>query len=179
MDKKTVLIIDDVKFNIKAVQDMVGDSYTIIGALSGEAGLKILTHTIPDLILLDIIMPEMDGHQVLEAIKSTPAYRNIPVIFLTADSNSETEVMGFNEGVVDYITKPFVADVLKKRIQTQIELAEFKRSLEEQIALMSRIINIMSEKNLEGLNPEVADELLTISRQLKEALDKDKEQAKE
>ncbi len=133
MDKKTVLIIDDVKFNIRAAQDVLGDTYKVIGALSAEAGMKVLSHTIPDLILLDIIMPETDGHQVLKILKSTPRYMDIPVIFLTADSNYETEVEGFNEGIVDYITKPFVADVLKKRIQTQIELAEYKRSMEEKV----------------------------------------------
>ncbi len=131
MDKKTILIIDDVKFNIRAAQDVLGEDYKVIGAMSAEAGFKVLDHTIPDLILLDIIMPETDGHQVLKTLKSTPRFMNIPVIFLTADNNYETEVAGFNEGIVDYITKPFVADVLKKRIQTQIELAEYQRSMEE------------------------------------------------
>ncbi|SCY81641.1 putative two-component system response regulator [Lachnospiraceae bacterium XBB2008] len=133
MDKKTILIIDDVKFNIRAAQDVLGDDYKVIGALSAEAGMKVLSHTIPDLILLDIIMPETDGHQVLKILKGTPRYMHIPVIFLTADSNYETEVEGFNEGIVDYITKPFVADVLKKRIQTQIELAEYQRSMEDKV----------------------------------------------
>lgn len=129
MDKPTVLIIDDVKFNIKAVQDMIGDRYKIIGALSAEAGLHVLSHSIPDLILLDIIMPGTDGHEVLKTIKANPDYKDIPIIFLTADSNYETEVEGFNEGVVDYITKPFVADVLSKRIENQIQLSEYKKFL--------------------------------------------------
>lgn len=133
MDKRTILIIDDVKFNIRAAEDMLGDTYKIIGALSAKMGIKVLDHTIPDLILLDIIMPEMDGHQVLKFLKSTPAYMNIPVIFLTSDTNYKTEIEGFNEGIVDYITKPFVADVLKKRIQTQIELADYQRSLESKV----------------------------------------------
>lgn len=133
MDKKIILIIDDVKFNIRAAEDVLSSTYKVIGAQSGESGLRVLSHTIPDLILLDIIMPEMDGHQVLKIIKDTPRYSQIPVIFLTADSNSETEVTGFNEGIVDYITKPFVPDVLKKRIQTQIALAEYQRSMEEMV----------------------------------------------
>ena len=133
--QKTILIIDDVKFNIRAAQDVLGDTYNVIGALSAEAGFKILEKTIPDLILLDIIMPETDGHDVLRKLKSTPLYKNIPVIFLTADSNPETEVEGFNEGIVDYITKPFIAAVMKKRIQTQIELAEYQRSLEDKVDL--------------------------------------------
>jgi len=69
----------------------------------------------------------------LKKLKSTPRYRDIPVIFLTADSNPETEVEGFNEGIVDYITKPFIATVMEKRIQTQIELAEYQRSLETKV----------------------------------------------
>ncbi len=167
MDKKTVLIIDDVKFNVRAAQDMIGDTYKIIGALSAEAGLKVLSHTIPDLILLDIMMPEVDGHQVLETLKGTPAYKDIPVIFLTADNNFETEVQGFNEGVVDYVTKPFVADVLKKRIQTQITLAEYRKSLERENAIMSRIIDLISGAEVSGLTPEVTQELLDLSAQLK------------
>ncbi len=134
MDKKIILIIDDVKFNIRAAEDVLSDEYKVIGAQSGESGLRVLSHTIPDLILLDIIMPVMDGHQVLKILKETPRFKHIPVIFLTADSNSETEVAGFNEGIVDYITKPFVSDVLKKRIQTQIALSEYQRSMEEMVA---------------------------------------------
>lgn len=143
MDRKTILIIDDVKFNIRAAHDMLGDTYDIIDAMSGEEGLKKLEETIPDLILLDIIMPKMDGHEVLKIIKDTPAYCNIPVIFLTSDNNSETEVAGFNEGIVDYITKPFVTDVLKKRIETQIELAEYQRSLEDKVSMKVRELEDM------------------------------------
>ena len=133
MDKKTILIIDDVNFNIRTAKDVLQNTYYVLGAQSGKEGLEILAHTIPDLILLDIIMPDMDGHEVMKIIKETPRYTNIPVIFLTADQNSETEVQGFNEGIVDYITKPFVADVLKKRIQTQIALAEYQRHMEEMV----------------------------------------------
>lgn len=130
MQKRKILIIDDVKFNIAAAQEVLSDTYEVIGALSGKAGLQLLSHTTPDLILLDIIMPEMDGHAVLQQIKRTPRLRNIPVIFLTADTNPETEVEGFNEGCVDFITKPFVAAVMKKRIETQIQLSEYQRDLE-------------------------------------------------
>lgn len=130
MDKQKILIIDDVKFNIIAANEVLGDTYEIIGASSGEEGLKILSNTLPDLILLDIIMPNMDGHEVLRQIKHTPRLRGIPVIFLTADTNPETEVEGFNEGCVDFITKPFIADVMKKRIETQIQLSAYQRNLE-------------------------------------------------
>jgi len=130
MDQKKILIIDDVKFNITAAKEVLGDEYQVVGVTSGQAGLQALTHMTPDLILLDIIMPEMDGHDVLKQIKRTPRLRNIPVIFLTADTNPETEVAGFSEGCVDFITKPFVAAVMKKRIETQIQLAEYQRNLE-------------------------------------------------
>lgn len=148
MKKKTILIIDDVKFNIQAAKEVLGNTYDILGALSGEEGLDILSQTLPDLILLDIMMPRMDGHEVLHILKSTPRLKYIPVIFLTADSNPETEVEGFNEGIVDYITKPFIPEVMIKRIQTQIELAEYQRSLEskvkEQVAETEAMYDLLS-----------------------------------
>lgn len=131
--KHTILIIDDVKFNIQAAKDVLGDKYNVVGAGSAEEGYEVLSHLLPDLILLDIMMPKIDGHEVLRVLKSTPRLKNIPVIFLTADANPETEVEGFNEGIVDFVTKPFIPAVMEKRIQTQIELAEYERSLETKV----------------------------------------------
>ena len=127
------MIIDDVKFNIQAAKDVLGSKYDVYGAASADEGFEFLSHTLPDLILLDIMMPKVDGHEVLRVLKRTPRFKDIPVIFLTADSNPETEVEGFNEGIVDYITKPFIPTVMEKRIQTQIELAEYQRSLEARV----------------------------------------------
>lgn len=135
MDKrKSILMIDDVGLNHAAARTVLEDTYDLYEALSAKAGFDILKDVTPDLILLDVIMPEMNGLEMLRILKETPAYKDIPVIFLTADTSAEVEVEGFNEGIVDYITKPFVGPVMKKRIETQIELANYRRDLEASVS---------------------------------------------
>ena len=133
-----VIVVDDDIANLKVAGKILSRNNMRVTALnSGQSLLDYVRQKgAPDLILLDIKMPEMDGFATLEKYRAMEEELNIPkvpVIFLTADSNYETEVEGFNEGIVDYITKPFVADVLKKRIQTQIELAEYQRSMEDKV----------------------------------------------
>lgn len=132
-EKKKILMIDDVQFNHVTARAVLEDTYELYEALSAKEGFKILNKVTPDLILLDIIMPEVTGMEMLKVLKETPAYRDIPVIFLTADTSPEAEVEGFNLGIVDYITKPFVAAVMKKRIETQIELAAYEKELERKV----------------------------------------------
>jgi len=132
-EKKTILMVDDVELNHATARSVLEDSYELYEATSGEEALRMLKKINPDLILLDVIMPEMNGMEVLKKLKSIPAYKDIPVIFLTADTSPEAEVEGFQLGIVDYITKPFVPMVMKKRIETQIELAQYKKNLEESV----------------------------------------------
>lgn len=131
--KRIILMIDDVALNHATAKSVLGDDYEVLTAKSAAEGFKILETTIPDLILLDIIMPEINGMEMLATLKATPLYHNIPVIFLTADASPDAEVEGFNLGIVDYITKPFVPTVMRKRIDTQIKLAEYERSLEKKV----------------------------------------------
>lgn len=135
MGKKIILMVDDVKLNHEAARHVLEDTYELYEALSAAEAFDILEKVTPDLILLDIVMPVMDGYGMLKLLKKNPRFRSIPVIFLTADNRPETEVEGFNKGIVDYITKPFVPIVMKKRIETQIALAEYERSLEEKVAI--------------------------------------------
>ena len=124
-------MVDDVALNHATARSVLEDSYELFEATSGEEAFRILKKISPDLILLDVVMPEMNGMEVLKKLKSIPAYKDIPVIFLTADTSPEAEVEGFQLGIVDYITKPFVPMVMKKRIETQIELAQYQKDLEE------------------------------------------------
>lgn len=133
MEKKTILMIDDVRFNLATARDVLKDEYILYEALSAKEGFEILEDTIPDLILLDIVMPEMDGYEMLCKLKESRRLRGIPVIFLTAETNSQSEVKGFDLGAVDFITKPFVAPVMKRRIATQLELSAYQHSLEEMV----------------------------------------------
>lgn len=134
MGKKSILMVDDVKLNHETARDVLEDTYELYEALSAKEAFDILETVIPDLILLDIIMPVMDGYEMLRILKHSQKLKHIPVIFLTADTRPEAEVEGFSSGIVDYITKPFVPIVMKKRIETQIELAAYERSLEAKVA---------------------------------------------
>lgn len=129
--KKTILMIDDVKLNLATARAVLQDEYILFEALSAEEGFEILEDTIPDLILLDIVMPEMDGYEMIQKLKASRRLRKIPVIFLTAETDPKSEVKGFDLGAVDFIVKPFVDVVMKRRIATQLELSAYQQSLEK------------------------------------------------
>ena len=131
MGKKIILMIDDVRLNLVTARDVLQDEYVLYEAMSAMQGFEILKDVMPDLILLDILMPEMSGYEMIRELKSSRRLRKIPVIFLTAETNPESEVKGFELGAVDFITKPFVASVMKRRIETQIALSAYQHSLEE------------------------------------------------
>lgn len=123
-----VLIVDDVHENLHVLVNVLRDDYAISVATSGDKALEIATGTLkPDLILLDIKMPGMDGYSVLSSLKINPATAEIPVIFVTALSESADEARGFSLGVADYITKPVNAELLKARVRTQLELSRFRQ----------------------------------------------------
>ncbi len=116
-----LLIVDDNPLNIHLLADIL-DSYNILFAINGEKALELALHEQPDLILLDIVMPNIDGYEVCKRLKANPITADIPVIFITAQSNDESEVYGFELGAVDYIGKPFRPEIIKARVCTQIEL---------------------------------------------------------
>lgn len=131
--KKKILMIDDVALNHATARSVLEDTYDFYEADSGPKAFEMLADLEPDLILLDVVMPDMNGMEVLKKLKSIPAYKSIPVIFLTADTSPEAEVEGFQLGIVDYITKPFIPMVMKKRIETQISLSQYQKNLEESV----------------------------------------------
>lgn len=133
MKKKKILMIDDMVFNHRTAEDVLKQEYEFYSAYSAKEGFDVLERVQPDLILLDIVMPEMDGFETLKLLKKTPKFKNIPIIFLTSDTKPEDEVEGFNEGIVDYIIKPFVPEVMLRRIQTQIELDAYRKDLERMV----------------------------------------------
>jgi PleD family two-component response regulator len=120
---QTILIIDDEVTNISVLNELLQPHYNVLFAKDGKTGLKIASSSSrPDLILLDIIMPEMDGYQVIQMLKSDESMSKIPVIFITAKGQEEDEAKGFELGAVDYITKPFKPVVVKARIKSHLEL---------------------------------------------------------
>jgi putative two-component system response regulator len=133
--KHTVLIVDDTPENIDILVGILKDDYQLKVAAGGSAALEILAEKEkPDIVLLDIMMPEIDGYQVCQIIKSDPATRNIPVIFITAMNEEEDEARGFAYGAVDYIAKPVSPPIVLARVATQLDLYDQKNHLEKLVA---------------------------------------------
>ena len=111
-DKQVILVVDDTALNLALVTDLLKGSYKIKVATNGERALAIAAASPPDLILLDVMMPVMDGYETCRRLKADERLRDIPVIFLTAKSKVEDEELGFSLGAVDYITKPISPPLL-------------------------------------------------------------------
>jgi Response regulator containing a CheY-like receiver domain and an HD-GYP domain len=119
----TVLIVDDTPQSLTILGELLNPLYRVKAAISGEQALRIVNlQPYPDLILLDVMMPEMDGYAVLKQLRASSVTRDIPVIFLTAMNSSEDEALGLELGAVDYITKPFNPAIVLARVHTQLEL---------------------------------------------------------
>lgn len=119
---KKILVVDDVSENIKVVGELFRHKHTVLAAKNGKLALELLKRVTPDLILLDIEMPEIDGYEVCRIIKSDPKTASIPIIFVTAKGAEVDEQYGFDLGAVDYITKPFSAEILRRRVETHLSL---------------------------------------------------------
>ena len=131
---KSILIVDDTPINIGVISGALKDSFATKVATSGEKALAIASgKEKPDLILLDILMPEMDGYEVCRRLKANPDTRDIPVIFLTSQTEAEDETNGFAVGAVDYIHKPFSAAVVKARVRTHLMLREAHAQIARQL----------------------------------------------
>ena len=139
--KPTILVVDDTPDNITLLCALLGGQYKNKVATSGNKALQIaFAEPNLDLILLDIMMPGMDGYEVCRRLKDNPATANIPVIFLTAKSQEDDETKGFEIGAVDYITKPISPPILMARVQTHIALQRARVSLENQNENLERLV---------------------------------------
>ena len=126
-----IMVVDDNPDNLNVVADLLSTNYSIRAVPSGYRALELLEQNcLPDLILLDVMMPGMDGFQVLKRIKEMPAARGIPIIFLTALDSTRDEEMGLDAGAVDYITKPIRPSILMARVKTHLELKEARDRLD-------------------------------------------------
>jgi len=123
-----ILIVDDVKKNIQVLGNILKkEEYQINVAMNGIQALKLVNKVVPDLILLDVMMPEMDGFETCKNLKASSKTRDIPVIFLTAKTEVEDIVKGFELGAVDYVTKPFNLIHLLRNIKTILALSHVRR----------------------------------------------------
>ncbi len=142
MTKQCILVVDDTPENIDVCRGILSDDYRIKVALNGERALKIAeSASPPDLVLLDIMMPEMDGYEVCERLKANPLTKRIPIIFLTAKNQMEDEMKGFSLGAVDYITKPISPPIVKARVRTHLALYDQNRILEDKVRQRTAELN--------------------------------------
>jgi len=130
-DKKKILIVDDERMNIMVLAQFLKSQYDIIMAADGASALETAEKHVPDLILLDVIMPDMNGFEVLTRLKNSAITINIPVIFITGLDSAEDEERGLLLGAVDYITKPFHKSVVKARINTQLKMSDYIHTIEK------------------------------------------------
>jgi len=142
INKPTILVVDDTPANLQLMSGLLQEDYKVKAATSGEKALKIaFTDPQPDLILLDIMMPEMDGYEVCKRLKADEKANQIPIIFLTAKAETQDEALGLSLGAVDYITKPVSPPIAMARIKTHIELYRQKKALIESQRLLAEEIN--------------------------------------
>jgi diguanylate cyclase (GGDEF)-like protein len=130
MPKQTILIVDDTPTNIEILCQALNGEYEILFATNGEDALNIAFDQSPDLILLDVIMPEMDGYQVCARLKQDTRTRDIPIIFVTAMEQEEDETKGLHVGAIDYLTKPIRPPIVKARVRNHLELKRYRDFLE-------------------------------------------------
>ena len=164
--KRKILLIDDSSNNIELLFDMLSEQYEIFFATNGYKGMELAHEKMPDLILLDIVMPEIDGFEVCKHLKKHPTTTNIPIIFLTAETHVEMIIKGFDIGIVDYVTKPFNSAELLARVHTQIALQVQQQVLQQQnlelTNLNTQLQNEIKHREQVEIALEDADQKLSI-----------------
>ena len=118
---KTIFVVDDQSINLLTAEKTLSGSYKVFTLISASSMFELLNNVTPDLILLDIKMPDIDGFEALRRLKDDKHYAQIPVIFLTSQNDTDTKKFGFEAGIIDYILKPFSGSVLLERIKTHLQ----------------------------------------------------------
>jgi diguanylate cyclase (GGDEF)-like protein len=149
--KPTVLIVDDMTTNLMVLSDLLDDDYTIKISKNGKKALEIVnSDNEVDIILLDIMMPEMDGYEVCRQLKSNLKTKKIPVIFVTAKDNEADEEYGLNLGAIDYITKPFNKAIVKLRLKNHLEL-KLKSDMLEELSMYDGLTHIPNRRYFDDI----------------------------
>jgi diguanylate cyclase (GGDEF)-like protein len=150
MDQRggTVLVIDDSPINIRHLHDILGRDYDVLASVDGEEGIAIAAARVPDLILLDVTMPQLDGYQVCARLKDDPRTSAIPIIFITARDEDEEEARGLLIGAIDYIVKPVRPSIVLARVRNHIELKR-SRDLLERLATLDPLTGIHNRRSFD------------------------------
>ena len=147
-----ILLVDDNTNNLQVLRETLdGLGYKLLIAKNGKSALEIVRKAGPDLILLDIMMPDMDGYEVCRKLKAAASTQHIPVIFLTAMADAEDEAKGLSLGAVDYITKPINPELVRARVRNHLELKQYRDSLEELVKQRTRELQLTQAVMIESL----------------------------
>ena len=148
----TVLVVDDIDINVMVLEEILKDDYIVLTANNGKQALEILhkAEVLPKIILLDVLMPEMNGREMFDILKADKSLQRIPVIFITAENDSESELLA--AGAVDFINKPFAPEIVKLRVKNQISLKNYSDSLEEMVAKKTEEVIRKTEEARETLD---------------------------
>jgi two-component system, sensor histidine kinase and response regulator len=190
--KADILIVDDTPDNLRLLSALLqNQGYKVRKAISGMRALQVLQMVLPDLILLDIFMPDMDGYEVCRQLKKNPATCEIPVIFLSASNEALDKILAFEVGGVDYVTKPFDTQEVVARLETHLKLRQLQQQLQQQNAQLSQEIRdrVAAETALQTLNQDLEErvqirtaelqrantQLRQLERELRKSLNKEQE----
>ena len=171
MTPAKILIVDDTPANLALVLDALGEAgHELLVAESAQSAFALLAHALPDLILLDVVMPEMDGFQACAQLKASPAWRDIPVLFMTALDEPGEKVRAFSAGAVDYILKPVHAPEVLARVHAHLQIRALQRSLEEELAMRIEAENQLRQSLDRAVVLVASDGRVVFSSRLAEAL---------
>lgn len=171
-ERPTLLVVDDTPDNLTLMSGLLRDLYKVKVANGGERALKIAASDAPpDLILLDIMMPEMDGYEVCRRLKADPKTADIPVVFLTAKSEEQDEMVGLGLGAVDYITKPISPPIVMARVKTHLTLKRVSDFLRDQNAFLESEVQRRTEELLQStLQRQLLENDLRVARKLQDSM---------
>ena len=169
-----ILVVDDAQENINILNAALRGKYKVAAAKDGVKAILVAKKIMPDLILLDIVMPNMDGYAVIQALKSDDKLKDIPVIFITAQSTLGEKTMGFELGAVDYITKPFEVSEVNARVETHLALMQSKKDVQDMLSkTLVGAINVFMEieKNSHPMLYNLSNNLRKIADGMAKVLD--------
>jgi len=173
-DQHSILVVDDNPNNLAVLSDFLGEmGFEILVARDGESALQKVNYALPNLILLDVMMPGIDGFETCRQLQSQPHTNEIPVIFMTALSESHDKVKGLSLGAVDYITKPFQQEEVLARVKLHLKLHTLKRSLADQNHQLKQEVETRkaAEAALQQLNCELENRVAERTQELSKALE--------
>lgn len=169
-----IMIVDDSKTYLDILVNTLSPDYELQVIDSGQTALQIIEKGVPDLILLDVLMPDINGYEVCRKLKSNPRTKDIPIIFLTAMTSEFYEAKGLEMGAVDYITKPFLPELVKKRVKNQLDLKKYRDHLEKMVEERTREVQLIQDITIETMgalaeyrDPETGDHIKRIQHYVK------------